>query len=108
RHCAAGLAVFRDYVAAPRHANFAPVVALGVRLARLPFFGRGDDTPSGILSFESRVIGSGGSAALTQSDSAASADGQRDTLRVVLWIDAPKAESVELMGDATQWTVTAM
>jgi 1,4-alpha-glucan branching enzyme len=32
----------------------------------------------------------------------------RDTLRVVLLIDAPKAESVELMGDATQWSITQM
>ena len=27
---------------------------------------------------------------------------------MVLLIDAPRAESVELMGDATQWTVTQM
>ena len=31
-----------------------------------------------------------------------------DTLRVVLLIDAPRAESVELMGDATEWMVTQM
>ena len=45
-------------------------------------------------------------------DSAAvDADGRgdsADTLRVVLLIDAPRAESVELMGDATQWTVARM
>jgi 1,4-alpha-glucan branching enzyme len=32
----------------------------------------------------------------------------RDTLRVVLLVDAPRAESVELMGDATQWSVTRL
>jgi hypothetical protein len=104
-----GSTAFRDDMGAGRHGSWAPVVALGVRLARLPFFGRGDDTPSGILSFESRVIGTVDSASVNQVDDSTSAHGAlRDTLRVVLWIDAPKAESVELMGDATQWTVTAM
>ncbi len=106
-----GNTALRDDLGAGRNRAFAPVVALGVRLARLPFFGNSDDTPSGILSFETRTIGAVDSAALEPSrvDSAIlveSAD--RDTLRVILLIDAPKAESVELMGDATQWTVTQM
>ncbi len=110
-----GTTALRDDLGPGRNRNFAPVLALGVRLARLPFFGHGDDTPSGILSFESRTIGSVDSAAIEASTTTTMAvdrndlDGtDRDTLRVVLLIDAPKAESVELMGDATQWTVTQM
>lgn len=110
-----GTTALRDDLGEGRNRNFAPIVALGVRLTRLPFFGHGDDTPSGILSFESRTIGSVDSAALeatgastiaVDKDAVDAAD--RDTLRVVLLIDAPKAERVELMGDATQWTVTQM
>jgi hypothetical protein len=110
-----GTTALRDDLGEGRNRNFAPIVALGVRLTRLPFFGHGDDTPSGILSFESRTIGSVDSAALDATRSTTIAvdrdavDGaERDTLRVVLLIDAPKAERVELMGDATQWTVTPM
>lgn len=103
-----GATVFRDDVGTARNGNFAPIVALGVRLARLPFFGHEDDTPGGILSFESRVIGSVDSATVDQATGDAASATDRDTLRVVLWIDAPKAEAVELMGDATQWTVTPM
>jgi len=99
-----GSTAFRDDIGEGRGRNFAPVVALGVRIARLPFRGRGDDTPGGILSFETRTIGSVDSAAVD----VAPAQGDADTLRVVLLIDAPRAESVELMGDATQWIVTQM
>lgn len=99
-----GSTALRDDVGEGRGRNFAPVVALGVRIARLPFRGRGDDTPGGILSFETRTIGSVDSAAVDVTPTHADAD----TLRVVLLIDAPRAESVELMGDATQWTVTQM
>ncbi len=98
-----GSTALRDDVGPGRGKNFAPVVALGVRIARLPFRG-GDDTPRGILSFETRTIGSVDSAAIDLAEPAADAD----TLRVVLLIDAPKAESVEIMGDATQWVVTQM
>lgn len=111
-----GTTALRDDLGPGRNKNFAPVVALGVRLSRLPFLGRGDDTPSGILSFETRLIGSIDSAAVTMvSDSAVSLSNvthvmsvERDTLRMLLLIDAPKAESVEIMGDATQWLVTQM
>lgn len=109
-----GNTALRDDLGAGRNRAFAPIVALGVRLNRLPFFGRADDTPSGILSFETRTIGAVDSAALDPSLSETglaatlidSADG--DTLRVILLIDAPKAESVELMGDATDWIVRQM
>jgi len=116
-----GNTALRDDLGSGRHRAFAPVVALGVRLARLPFFGHSDDTPSGILSFETRTIGAVDSAALDPSratrdpspvtaldSSVIMETADRDTLRVVLLIDAPKAESVELMGDATGWTVTQM
>lgn len=107
-----GSTALRDDLGAGRNKTFAPVIALGVRLARLPFFGRGDDTPSGILGFETRTIGSVDSLNVTSTfaavDSAVLAPDDRDTLRVLLLIDAPKAERVELMGDATQWTVTQM
>ena len=99
-----GSSTLRDDVGEGRGRNFAPVVALGVRIARLPFRGRGDDTPGGILAFETRTIGSVDSATVDVTPTHADAD----TLRVVLLIDAPRAESVELMGDATQWTVTQM
>ncbi len=106
-----GSTALRDDLGTGRNRRFAPIVALGVRFAGLPFFGRSDDTPSGILSFETRMIGSVDSATvdMTVTD-ATDADPMidRDTLRVVLLIDAPKAESVELMGDATQWLVTQM
>lgn len=105
-----GTTALRDDLGDGRNRNFAPVVALGVRIARLPFFGRGDDTPSGILSFETRTIGAVDSAAIAMAVSTADEDptADHDTLRVVLLIDAPKAESVELMGDATQWIVKQM
>ena len=108
----AGPRRLRDDLGAGRNRSFAPVIALGVRLSRLHFFGRGDDTPSGILGFETRTIGSVDSLNVTSTfaavDSAVLAPDDRDTLRVLLLIDAPKAERVELMGDATQWTVTQM
>ncbi|MCC6243754.1 MAG: glycogen-binding domain-containing protein [Gemmatimonadaceae bacterium] len=120
-----GTSALRDDVGAGRNRSFVPVVALGVRLARLPFFGNKDDAPSGILSFDTRVIGLvdaatvEGTAMVTRRDSTITAiidsasddldmGSERDTLRIVLSIDAPKAESVELMGDATMWTVTPM
>lgn len=105
-----GTTAMRDDIGDGSNRNFAPVVALGVRIARLPFFGRSDDTPGGILSFETRTIGAVDSATIAMTASTSTADdvADHDTLRVVLLIDAPKAESVELMGDATQWMVTQM
>lgn len=102
--------ILRDDIAG-RRSNFAPVLALGLRIARLPFggrSGRNDDTPNGILSFETRMIGSVDSAAVTQAAPVPTLTADSDTLRVLLLIDAPRAESVELMGDATQWVVTSM
>lgn len=87
---------------------FSPMVALGVRISRLPW--RNDDgTPGGILAFETRTLGVVDSASIeTRTPDDAVSATVRDTLRVVLLIDAPKAESVELMGDATQWSITPM
>lgn len=106
-----GTTILRDDVAG-RRGSFAPVLALGFRIARLPFAGRNDDTPNGILSFETRMIGGVDSATVTNSvpirDSTGDAAAPADTLRVLLLIDAPRAESVEMMGDATQWVVTQM
>lgn len=106
-----GATTMRDDLGDGHNRNFSPVVALGVRIARLPFFGRSDDTPSGILSFETRTIGAVDSATIAMAltmNADDSIHAESDTLRVVLLIDAPKAESVELMGDATQWMVTQM
>lgn len=103
-----GTTALRDDMGQGRNRDFAPVVALGVRIARLPFFGRSDDTPGGILSFETRMIGAVDSAAVVMSRDDSTSEFSHDTLRIVLLIDAPKAESVELMGDATQWIVTQM
>ncbi len=98
-----GGTAFRDDLDNHRTRRFAPVLALGVRIARLPVRGT-DGTPGGILAFETRTLGAVDSLAVEQGVSAP--DG--DTLRVVLLIDAPRAESVELMGDATEWMVTRM
>lgn len=106
-----GSTVLRDDVA-ERRSSFAPVVALGVRISRLPFGGRNDLTPNGILSLETHTIGAVDSASLetpaSSTTPAAAHDEESDTLRVLLVIDAPRAESVELMGDATGWLVTGM
>jgi hypothetical protein len=87
---------------------FSPVVALGVRISRLPWRDN-DGTPAGILAFETRTLGAVDRLSIEPSpDDSSSGFMTRDTLRVVLLIDAPKAESVELMGDATQWSITQM
>ncbi len=83
--------------------RFAPIVALGLRITRRPFHGA-DDTPGGILTFETRTIGAVDSVTVEQGVPTPDSD----TLRVVLLVDAPRAESVELMGDITEWTVTQM
>jgi hypothetical protein len=98
-----GSTALRDDLDHERTRRFAPVLAIGVRIARLPFHGT-DGTPGGILAFETRTLGAVDSLAVEQGVSAP--DG--DTLRVVLLIDAPRAEAVELMGDATEWMVTPM
>jgi len=98
-----GGTALRDDLENQRTRNFAPVLAIGVRIARLPFR-RTDGTPGGILGFGTRTLGAVDSLSVEQGVSAP--DG--DTLRVVLLIDAPRAESVELMGDATEWMVTQM
>lgn len=98
-----GGTALRDELDNHRARSFAPVLAIGVRISRLPFRGT-DGTPGGILAFETRTLGAVDSLSVEQGVSAP--DG--DTLRVVLLIDAPRAESVELMGDATEWTITQM
>jgi hypothetical protein len=99
----------RDAVQDRQGRRYAPVVAVGVRLSRLPW-SDGDGTPSGILAFETRTLGAVDAASLSAIDAsdASDAGSVNDTLRVVLLIDAPRAESVELMGDATAWSVTRM
>lgn len=98
-----GGTALRDDVEGPRTRSFAPVLALGLRIARLPRGGI-NGTPTGILAFETRTLGAVD--ALTVEQGIAAPNG--DTLRVVLLIDAPRAESVEIMGDATEWNVTHM
>lgn len=109
-----GGATLRDELR--HHSAFSPMVALGVRISRLPWRDH-DGTPRGILAFETRTLGVVDSASIEHGASALAVaptagvttrDTARDTLRVVLLIDAPKAESVELMGDATHWSITPM
>jgi hypothetical protein len=104
-----GGSMLRDELRDRTRSGFSPVVALGVRISRLPWRDN-DGTPSGILAFETRTLGTVDSASLEQlaDDRDDLGVTGRDTLRVVLLIDAPRAESVELMGDATQWSVTRM
>jgi hypothetical protein len=104
-----GGAMLRDELRDRNRSRLSPVVALGVRLSRLPWRDH-DGTPTGILAFETRTLGVVDSASLEQVDHGPedSAMATRDTLRVVLLVDAPRAESVELMGDATQWSVTRL
>ena len=98
--------MLRDELRDRSRSQFSPVVALGVRISRLPWRNH-DGTPQGILSFETRTLGTVDSASIDQG--LVTRDGTNgDTLRVVLMIDAPRAESVELMGDATQWSITAL
>ena len=101
-----GGAMLRDELR--NRSAFSPMVALGVRISRLPWRDN-DGTPAGILAFETRTLGVVDSASIeTGTPDGAPSTTVRDTLRVVLLIDAPKAESVELMGDATQWSITPM
>lgn len=100
-----GGAQFRDQVQGGRH-DFAPMVALGVRISR--FRDRdADGTPGGILAFETRTLGAVDSISIERAPEAGTRL-EGDTLRVVLLIDAPRAESVELMGDPTEWSVRSM
>lgn len=86
----------------------APVFALGVSLARMPFRNRhGESALGGILGFESRVIETLDSVIIV-ADSTQEFRGASAAYRVQMVIDAPTAASVELMGDATAWTVTNM
>jgi hypothetical protein len=104
-----GGSMLRDELRDRTRSGFSPVVALGVRISRLPWRDN-DGTPTGILAFETRTLGAVDSASIEpHADGREDAEAvSRDTLRVVLLIDAPRAESVELMGDATQWNVTRM
>ncbi len=107
-----GNTTFRDDVALTRHSDFAPVFALGVSIVRIPFRGRhGEGTLNGILSFESRVVDAVDAIAVvvdSQSSDSARSMTATPAYRVQLIIDAPNAASVELMGDATSWTVANM
>lgn len=95
-----GTTALRNDIGAARR-DLQPVFAVGVRIARLPMRG-GNGTPIGILGFETRLSG------VDQARFAEGIAAEGDTVRVELVIDAPRAGSVELMGDATEWTVTYM
>ncbi len=101
-----GGTTLRDELSDRPRQGFSPVVALGVRISRLPWR-RDDGTPNGILAFETRTLGTVDARSIEVGvPEGEQADG--DTLRVVLLVDAPRAESVELMGDATAWTITPL
>lgn len=91
-----------------RHGNMSPVFALGVSVARVPFRNRhGESALNGILGFESRVVEALDSVVVLSDSSLLRVVGD-SSYRVQLVIDAPTAGYVELMGDATAWTVTNM
>ena len=98
-----GNSALRDDVAYSRNSNFAPVFALGLSIAHVPLLNRRGDVPlGGILSFETHIADIDSVAVVTTSDSSTAG------FRVQIVIEAPSAASVELMGDATDWTVTGM
>jgi hypothetical protein len=100
-----GNTALRDDYALTRRRDFAPVLALGVRISQLPFGGNGGgggDALGGVLGFETHIVTVNGATMAVQPDSAGA------TYRVQLVIDAPRATSVEVMGDATAWTITNM
>ena len=97
-----------DAAAITRRGNMSPVFALGVSVARVPFRNRhGESALSGILGFESRVVEALDSVIVLSDSSVLRVVGD-SSYRVQLVIDAPTAGYVELMGDATAWTVTNM
>ncbi len=106
-----GSYALRDERADGRRREFAPVVALGVRLSGFSARNRTGE-PRGVLAFETRTIGiiDAVTAETIANDSLTIADTEtgRELVRVLLVVDAPRAESVELMGDATSWSVTSM
>lgn len=108
-----GGAMLRDELRDRTRSRLSPMVALGVRISRLPWRDN-DGTPAGILAFETRTLGTVDSVSVVHATDESVATNEtlhrtlQDTLRVVLLIEAPRAESVELMGDATQWSVKRM
>lgn len=101
-----GGSALNDDASINRRGIISPVFALGVSIARVPFRNRnGEHNLNGILGFESRVVGMLDAVFVTDSGGASAHD---STYRVQVVIDAPNAVSVELMGDATEWSVTTM
>lgn len=102
-----GSTALTDDAALSHRSRVAPVFALGVSIARVPFRNRhGESALGGILGFESRVIETLDSIIVVP-DSSLAIRGV-DAYRVQMVIDAPAAGSVDLMGDATAWTITNM
>jgi hypothetical protein len=100
-----GNTALRDDIASSRNSNFAPVFALGLSIAHVPLLNRRGEVPlGGILSFETHIAdGIDSVAFITEADS-----GTLAAFHVQIIIEAPSAASVELMGDATDWTVAGM
>lgn len=91
-----------------RRGNLSPVFAFGVSVARVPLRNRhGESALSGILGFESRVVEALDSVIVMADSTLFRVVGDSSYI-VRLVIDAPAAGYVELMGDATAWTVTNM
>lgn len=106
---AVGSTILRDDLVATRR-GIAPVFALGVRIARLPIGARGD-VPGGILGVESRLVGGHAPGALPHHalDSLPLGPDMTGSVPAVeLLVDAPRAGSVALMGDATEWQVVPL
>jgi hypothetical protein len=99
-----GNTALRDDIALSRNSNFAPVFALGVSIVHIPFLNRRGEVPlGGILGFETHIVNGVDSVIVLGENGTPQAG-----FRVQIVIDAPAAATVDLIGDATDWTVTGM
>lgn len=99
-----GSTALRDDISISRNSDFAPVFALGVSIVHLPFSRRHGDAPvGGIIGFETHIV-AGIDSVIVIDETGSPQTG----FRVQVVIEAPSAGSVELIGDATDWTVTSM
>jgi hypothetical protein len=103
-----GNTAISDNAVLNRRGSLSPVFGFGVSVARVPLRNKhGESALTGILGFESRVIEAIDSVIVFSDSSLLRVVGD-SSYRVRLVIDAPSAGYVELMGDATSWTVVNM
>ncbi|MGV3709301.1 MAG: hypothetical protein ACO1Q7_10705 [Gemmatimonas sp.] len=103
-----GSTAISDNAVLNRKGSLSPVFGFGVSVARVPLRNKHSESAlTGILGFESRVIEAIDSVIVFSDSSTLRVVGD-SSYRVRLVIDAPSAGYVELMGDATAWTVMNM